>query len=103
VVDAMSVMMIVTSAFAGAALGWLFFGLLWLTVRLLPTARRPALLAGVSYPARLLLLAGGLWLISAGDPWRLLAALLGLLIARSVFLRRVAVDMQPVRTRSGER
>lgn len=98
----MSVMMIVTSALAGAALGWLFFGLLWLTVRLLPTARRPALLAGVSYPARLVLLAGGLWWISAGDPVRLLAALLGLLVARSVFLRRVAVEARPIRIRPGD-
>lgn len=98
----MSMTMIVTSAIAGAALGSLFFGLLWLTVRRLPTARRPALLAGVSYPARLVLLAGGLWLISAGDPVRLLAALLGLLVVRSVFLRRVAADMQPVRARSGD-
>lgn len=99
----MSVMMIVMSALAGAALGWLFFGLLWLTVRLLPTVRRPALLAGLSYPARLVLLAGGLWLISAGDPVRLLAALLGLLIVRSAFLRRVAVEVRPIRTSSGGR
>jgi F1F0 ATPase subunit 2 len=73
----------------GAVLGGLYFGVLWLTVRRLPRARRPALLTAASFGLRIALLAGGLVVIMDGSGVRLLAALLGILAARTLMIRRV--------------
>ena len=81
---------LLVSALAGAALGGVFFGLLWATVRRLPDSRSPVLLLGLSYLLRLAILLGGLWLIMAGDWWRLVAALVGVVAIRSYLLRRIA-------------
>ena len=81
---------LLTSALAGAALGGVFFGLLWATVRRLPDSRSPVLLLGLSYLLRLAIAVGGLWLIMAGDGWRLVAAIVGLVAMRSYLLRRIA-------------
>lgn len=79
---------LLTSALAGAALGGVFFGLLWVTVRGLPHSRLPGLLLGLSYATRLIILVGGLLLIMAGEWWRLVAALAGLITMRTYLLRR---------------
>ena len=96
---------LVMSVVAGAMLGTIFFGLLWWTVRSLATSRRPALLAGISYPIRLAVLAVGLWTIAAGDWQRLIAALVGLLLARSIIVRVTAPvphHHRPIAPRTGD-
>ncbi len=72
---------------AGLALGGLFFGGLWWTVRKSVTSRRPALLFVSSFVLRTgLTLAGFYWV--GGAAWqRLLLCLLGFVIARFVVLR----------------
>lgn len=58
---------LVTGALGGAALGALYFGGLWLTLRRVETARRPAALVAGSYLARLGVAALGFgWLASRG-------------------------------------
>lgn len=47
----------------GGVLGLAFFGGLWYTVRNLPRARHPAVLALVSFVARLALAVGGFYLV----------------------------------------
>ncbi len=74
---------------AGAGLGLLYFGGLWLTVRRLARARRPALLFLGSLVVRVAVLLGGLYLVMGEDWRRLLAALVGVIAARIVLTRRL--------------
>ncbi len=73
----------------GLVLGAFFFGGLWLTVRAATSAARPRLLLAGSFVVRFAVLAGGLYLLMLGDWRRLLAALVGLLLARTLLARRV--------------
>lgn len=69
---------------AGLLLGIFFFGGLWLTVKKLPVARRPALLALASFLIRTGAVAGGFYLLltySAGEAWLNIAGLLAGFIA----------------------
>lgn len=74
---------------AGAALGAIFFGGLWLTVRALPVARHPAPLLLASAFGRSALALLGLYLISGASWQRLLAGLAGLTLARAIIVRRL--------------
>ena len=72
---------------AGIGLGVFYFGGLWLTVRRLPTAQRPALLSLLSFFARLGVVLSGFYLAMDGHWQRLLACLLGFLGARVILVR----------------
>ncbi len=84
----------------GAALAGVMFGGLWWTLRRLPAARHPALLAVASFFCRLGIVAAGFVVVMAGDWHRGLAALLGFLIGRTILLRLVGPP-RPVATASG--
>lgn len=72
---------------AGLALGAVFFGGLWWTVRRAAASPRPALWFGASLLARMALAAGGFYL-AGGAQWpRLAACLAGFVAARIVVLR----------------
>jgi F1F0 ATPase subunit 2 len=72
---------------AGLALGAMYFGGLWLTVRALPKSRRPAALTLVSFWARTALVAAGFALL-IGQRWQYaFGCVLGFLMAR-LFLTR---------------
>ncbi len=73
---------IALAAVLGAGLGALFFGGLWLTVRALPTARYPAALSLGSLAVRSILVMAGFYVVSAGHWERLIAALVGFVLAR---------------------
>ena len=73
----------------GVVLGGLYFGLLWATVRRLPDARHPGFLATASFAARVILLAGGLVVLMQGEPLRLVVALVGVVVARTLMVRRI--------------
>jgi F1F0 ATPase subunit 2 len=73
---------------AGIVLGTFYFGGLWLTVRRLPTAQRPALLSLLSFFARLGVVLSGFYLVMDGHWQRLLACLLGFLGVRFLLVRR---------------
>jgi F1F0 ATPase subunit 2 len=72
----------------GAALGVFFFGGLWWTIKQLPHARQPALLIMGSFLVRIGVLIGGLYVLAAGQLLALAAALVGVLLARSLIVRR---------------
>lgn len=77
----------IAAALAGAALGTLFFGGLWWTVRRAAVSPRPALWFGPSLLVRIALVTGGFYL--AGDStWpTLIARLAGFVLARVAVLR----------------
>ncbi len=82
-----------TLAFASAAgglLGLFFFGGLWWTVRRAFASPRPALWVGGSLLLRLMSVAAGFVVVSAGDWRRLLACLLGFWAARWLVVRFTA-------------
>ncbi len=75
---------------AGLALGVVYFGGLWLTVRRLPTANNPAALAGASLFARLVVVGAAFYGIAQARRWELLvAALAGMLVVRFVMIRKI--------------
>ncbi len=81
--------MVLAGVFAtGAALGFFYFGALWLTVKRLPQAARPAWLAAGSFVLRNAAALLGFYHIMDGRWERLLAGLAGFLAMRSVLVRR---------------
>ncbi|MEH6406093.1 MAG: ATP synthase subunit I [Leeuwenhoekiella sp.] len=71
----------------GAALGVLFFGGLWITVKKAVTAKIPALWFFGSFILRISITLSGFYLIGAKNWQRLILCLLGFMIARFVVLR----------------
>ncbi len=82
------------SALIGYALGIMYFGGLWWTVTILPKVRHPGTILIVSYVLRTSVLLLGFYLV-LGDQWqRLVACLLGLLIARFQMLSRIRKEAE---------
>lgn len=74
---------------AGMALGLIYFGGLWWTLRHLSGMRRPVLLTVGSFLLRTALVVAGLCLITSGRWERLLVGLLGFLLMRQILLWRL--------------
>lgn len=74
---------------AGAGLGVIFFGGLWLTLTRLPTTRWPMLLALGSLVGRMAITVIGLYLITSGSWQRLAACVVGLILSRQILIRRL--------------
>jgi len=72
----------------GACLGVFYFGGLWLTVRQLPSARRPAVLSLCSFFGRLGVVLLGFYLVMGGQWQRLLVCLVGFFVVRVILVRR---------------
>lgn len=77
---------------AGGVLGVLFFGGLWWTVKRGVSSTQPALLFSVSILLRTIVVLIGFYFIGGGHWSRLLACLLGFIIARFIVMR--LTDMQ---------
>lgn len=75
---------LVLAGLAGGALGAIFFGGLWWTVREVMSSKRPAPLFLGSLVLRNGIVLAGFYLVSGGRWDRLLACLLGFLIARLI-------------------
>lgn len=80
----------VLAGLAGVVLGAIFYGGLWWTVRRGVSARRPALWFIGSLFLRMALVAAGFFLVGGGQLPRLLACLLGFILARVIVLRLTA-------------
>lgn len=80
----------------GVAIGALYFTGLWWTVQRLPQARRPWLLVLGSSLLRTILAVALLWLLSGGQWQRLVAGLLGFVVARLVVTRVLGRCQAPV-------
>jgi F1F0 ATPase subunit 2 len=75
------------SGIAGAVLGVVFFGGLWWTVRKAVTSGQPALWFFGSVLLRMAVALAGFYFVSDGHWERLLACLLGFVMARFVLMR----------------
>lgn len=78
---------LISALAAGTGLGLFYFGGLWLTVRLLSTARRPLLLSMCSFLGRLGVVLFGFYLVMGSHWKRLLVCLLGFLGVRVILVR----------------
>ena len=84
--------------FAGVALGAIFFGGLWWTIRRGVSSQVPGLLFAGSLLLRTSVTVGGFYFVSHGDWRKLLACLLGFITARIFVTRLTRVPMvEPVR------
>lgn len=77
-------------ALAGGALGLVFYGGLWATVRHSVASEHPALLFIGSMILRTVVVLGGIWLIAVPHWDRMLSLLLGFVLARVVMTRWTA-------------
>ena len=73
--------------FAGALLGAFFFGGLWWTVRKGVSSKQPAVWFFGSLVVRTVIAVFGFYVVSHGEGRRLLACLLGFLLARVLMTR----------------
>jgi len=85
----------VLALLAGAALGVVFFGGLWLTLQRMQSARHPALLLAGSFIGRSVITLAGFYVIAGGHLERLLVAVLGFVLARMVTSRWVRSQKSP--------
>jgi F1F0 ATPase subunit 2 len=84
--------------FAGVALGAIFFGGLWWTIRRGVSSQVPGLLFAGSLLLRTSVTVGGFYFVSHGDWRKLVACLLGFITARIFVTRLTRVPMvEPVR------
>jgi len=77
----------------GIFLGLLFFGGLWWTVRHSLSSPAASVWLIGSFPLRMIITVGGFYFVSLGDWRRLLACLLGFLIARIGVTRLLPVPI----------
>lgn len=81
---------------AGFALGALYFGVLWRTLSKLPDARAPWLLMTASLVARLAVMLAALYVLGRWGGWlALVGALVGVVAARTLQLRRLGPRVEP--------
>ena len=84
--------------FAGVALGAIFFGGLWWTIRRGVSSQVPGLLFAGSLLLRTSVTVGGFYFVSHGDWRKLVACLLGFITARIFVTRLTRVPIvEPVR------
>lgn len=79
----------------GVVFGAVFFGGLWWTVRKGAVCRRPALLFVSSFLVRTSIVLAGLYLVAGGHWRRLLACLLGFVIARLIVTKLTGSQVVP--------
>ena len=79
----------------GVVLGAVFFGGLWWTVRMGAACRRPALLFLSSFLLRTGVALAGLYFVAGGHWDRLLACLLGFVIARLIVTKLTGPPVVP--------
>lgn len=84
--------MILLSLGVGGALGFLYFGGLWMTLQRLSHTTRPGLLLLTSFVLRIALLLPLLLWLTAGQFDRLIAATAGVLIMRKLLASRWGLD-----------
>jgi F1F0 ATPase subunit 2 len=80
------------SALAGAVLGVLYFGGLWLTIQRMNRSQNPGFLLLVSFFLRSVLVIGGFYLISDGRLERLAAGMLAFFVTRFFFTKYLSPE-----------
>lgn len=82
---------------AGVALGVMFFGGLWLTVKQSLSSTKPALLILGSFVVRIVLVLTGFYFIGANNWQWLLIALAGFIIARLLVIHFTKTKPSPIK------
>ncbi len=80
-------LLIIAAFVAGIALGIIFFGGLWLTVKKSVTAEVPWLWVLGSFIFRVAIVLTGFYFVSAGNWQRLVTCLIGFIVARLAVIR----------------
>jgi len=73
----------------GAAIGAIYFAGLWETVRKLSETNKPFRRVVLSFALRMILLISGFYLVMQGEWERLVAAMIGLILAREFLVRKL--------------
>lgn len=87
--------LLIIQCVAGAIIGVLYFGGLWLTLNQLTESRRWGLWLGVSFLVRATLTVTAFWFLGAGDWRRLLALATGFTIVRFLSIKRIRPEPLP--------
>jgi F1F0 ATPase subunit 2 len=87
---------------AGTGLGLFYFGGLWLTIQQLPFSGGPALLLVGSFVGRTALTLVGFYLVMGGRWERMLACLVGFMMARLFLVSRLRPERVPAIPRGRE-
>ena len=87
---------------AGMGLGLFYFGGLWLTVGRLPTCRWPSPLVLASFVGRTAVVVVGFYFVMGGRWERMLACLVGFIMARKFLISRVRPEREPTVPRGRE-
>lgn len=85
----------------GAALGAAYLAALWINVRQVTRARHPGVVLAIGTAARITFLLGAFYLVTGGHWQRLVACLLGFLLARLIVMWRLRArgkSLEPART-----
>lgn len=88
-------LILLVAAAAGAALGAIFFGGLWWTVRRGVSSPRPVLWFFGSLLLRMSVVLAGFYFVGQGSWKRLVACLLGFIIARFIVVRLTRTSIKP--------
>ena len=92
-------MRIILAGMAGIGLGVLFFGGLWWTVNKCVSSQRPGLLVFVSLIVRMGMILAGFYVVAGAHWQRLLACLLGFIVARFMVTQYVPPLIERYKTR----
>ena len=87
-------MLLAAAPLAGMLLGMMYFGGLWWTVRKGLASPKPAQWFIVSLVVRLGLTLTGFYLVASADWKRLLACLLGFIVARAIVIRLTGISTE---------
>lgn len=89
-----SIFMVLKMATVGMALGTVFFGGLWMTLRRLPASTSPYLLVPLSGLIRTAVVVCGIWFFSNGDPLGIVCGLGGFVAMQAIAVRQGLVAPQ---------
>jgi F1F0 ATPase subunit 2 len=89
-----NVILLVLALVAGLLLGFIFFGGLWWTVRRGVFSKSPAIWFIGSTLLRMSIVLAGFYFVGRGDWQRLVACLLGFIIARFIVLRLTRTSIE---------
>jgi len=87
---------------AGLVLGTVFFGGLWWTVRKGVSSKHPALWFLGSMLVRMSIVLLGFYFVGRGDWQRLVACLIGFIIARFIVMRLTRTPIEPTQSTAKE-
>ncbi len=85
---------ILLALLAGALLGTIFFGGLWWTIQRGVSSKSPAVLFSASFLLRTAIVVAGFYFVSNGNWRRLLACLVGFLLARILVTQLTSIPSE---------